>query len=542
MDQLIEKKRDGQALAEREIRFFINGYTAGEIPDYQMAALLMAIYFQGMNRAETVNLTMAMAQSGDMLDLSDICDYAVDKHSSGGVGDKTSLVVLPLVASFGVPIAKMSGRGLGATGGTVDKLESISGFKVDLSDAEFRRIARETGLVIGGQSKSLAPADGLIYALRDVTATVASRSLIASSIMSKKLAAGARGIVLDVKLGRGAFMKSLQDARALATAMVRIGLDAGRDMVALLSDVNQPLGVAVGNALEVAEAVKTLRGEGPAEFRSAWKLWALPGDTLWAGDYRPWRYNVFTREGEWVRAVQMSPIYGNPSRRGGVLDNGVSINTVEKRPVPRDFRTPDTVVVEAHGPDGERLAVLGRILHTTYGPDGMYQLFTASAVVEAGGSTIALGRTTEPELRLLDEEMQLRRILRWPDTDRDVGGADVRAWRDNYIRSRGGRDSPNWHPSDEDVVSDDVPAAEEFPAFSSARIGRDGRVWVLPYRGPRGERVRWMGFEPDGEFLCHLENSHSGLTLYEFGADYWLGVQADELGVETVVVFGLTVP
>ncbi|MDE2776963.1 MAG: thymidine phosphorylase [Chloroflexota bacterium] len=266
MDQLIEKKRDGQALAEREIRFFINGYTAGEIPDYQMAALLMAIYFQGMNRAETVNLTMAMAQSGDMLDLSDICDYAVDKHSSGGVGDKTSLVVLPLVASFGVPIAKMSGRGLGATGGTVDKLESISGFKVDLSDAEFRRIARETGLVIGGQSKSLAPADGLIYALRDVTATVASRSLIASSIMSKKLAAGARGIVLDVKLGRGAFMKSLQDARALATAMVRIGLDAGRDMVALLSDVNQPLGVAVGNALEVAEAVKTLRGEGPADF------------------------------------------------------------------------------------------------------------------------------------------------------------------------------------------------------------------------------------------------------------------------------------
>ena len=266
MDQLIEKKRDGQALSEREIRFFINGYTAGEIPDYQMAALLMAIYFQGMNRAETVNLTMAMAQSGDMLDLSDICDYAVDKHSSGGVGDKTSLVVLPLVASFGVPIAKMSGRGLGATGGTVDKLESISGFKVDLSDDEFRQIARETGLVIGGQSKSLAPADGLIYALRDVTATVASRPLIASSIMSKKLAAGARGIVLDVKVGRGAFMKSLEDARALATAMVQIGVDAGRDMVALLSDVNQPLGVAVGNALEVAEAVKTLRGEGPADF------------------------------------------------------------------------------------------------------------------------------------------------------------------------------------------------------------------------------------------------------------------------------------
>ena len=284
------------------------------------------------------------------------------------------------------------------------------------------------------------------------------------------------------------------------------------------------------------------RGEGPAEFRSAWKLWALPGDTLWAGDYRPWRYNVFTRDGEWLRAVQMNPIYGNPSRRGGVLDNGVSINIVERRPVPQDFRTPDTVVVEAHGREGERLAVLGRILHETRGETGMYQLFTASAVVEAGGSTIALGRTSEPEIRMLNEEMQLRRVMRWTVADREVRGADVRAWRDNYIRSRGGRDSPNWRPSDEDVVSDDVPAADEFPAFSSARIGRDGRVWVLPYRRPRGERVRWMGFEPDGEFLCHLEHSHSGLTLYEFGADYWLGVQADELGIETVVVFRLIVP
>ena len=268
MDELIEKKRDGLALAESEIRFFIDGFTAGEIPDYQMAALLMAIYFQGMNRAETVNLTMAMAQSGDMLDLSDICDYAVDKHSSGGVGDKTSLVVLPLVASFGAPIAKMSGRGLGATGGTLDKLEAISGFNVNLSEAEFRQVARAAGLVIAGQSKSLAPADGLIYALRDVTGTVASRPLIASSIMSKKLAAGANGIVLDVKVGRGAFMKTLEEARALATAMAQIGADAGRDMAALLSDVNQPLGVAVGNALEVAEAVSALRGEGPADFHA----------------------------------------------------------------------------------------------------------------------------------------------------------------------------------------------------------------------------------------------------------------------------------
>ena len=266
MDEVIERKRDGQALTESEIRFVISGYTAGDIPDYQMAALLMAIYFRGMKRAETVNLTMAMAQSGEMLDLSDICAYAVDKHSSGGVGDKTSLVALPLVASFGVPIAKMSGRGLGPTGGTLDKLESISGFNVNLSQAEFRRCAREVGIVIAGQSQSLAPADGKIYALRDVTGTVANRSLIASSIMSKKLAAGASGIVLDVKLGRGAFMKTLEDARALATTMVQIGVDAGRDMVALLSDVNQPLGVAVGNALEVAEAVNTLRGEGPADF------------------------------------------------------------------------------------------------------------------------------------------------------------------------------------------------------------------------------------------------------------------------------------
>ena len=267
MDELIEKKREGQALTESEIRYFISGYTAGDIPDYQVAALLMAIYFQGMSRAETVNLTMAMAESGDMLDLSEICDYAIDKHSSGGVGDKTSLVVLPLVASFDVPIAKMSGRGLGATGGTLDKLESISGFDVNLSELEFRRIARESGVVIAGQSKTLAPADGKLYALRDVTGTVASRPLIASSIMSKKLAAGTSGIVLDVKLGAGAFMRTLDEARALATTMVQIGVDAGRDMVALLSDVNQPLGVAVGNALEVAEAVKTLQGAGPADFR-----------------------------------------------------------------------------------------------------------------------------------------------------------------------------------------------------------------------------------------------------------------------------------
>ena len=268
MINLIEKKRDGLPLDEDEIRFFIQEYTAGAIPDYQAAALLMAITLNGMTRAETVQLTLAMAGSGDLLDLSDISDYAVDKHSSGGVGDKTTLVVLPLVASFGVPIAKMSGRGLGFGGGTLDKLESIDGFDVNLSESEFRRIARETGMVLAGQSKSLAPADGLLYALRDVTGTVPSRPLIASSIMSKKLAAGANGIVLDVKLGCGAFMKTLAESRDLAKIMVQIGVDAGRDMAALLSDMNQPLGVAVGNALEVAEAVETLQGGGPSDLRA----------------------------------------------------------------------------------------------------------------------------------------------------------------------------------------------------------------------------------------------------------------------------------
>ena len=268
MINVIEKKRDGLPLDADEIRFFIHEYTAGRIPDYQAAALLMAITINGMTRAETVQLTLAMAQSGDLLDLSDISDYAVDKHSSGGVGDKTTLVVLPLVASFGVPIAKMSGRGLGFGGGTLDKLEAIGGYEVNLSESEFRRIARETGMVLAGQSASLAPADGLLYALRDVTGTVPSRPLIASSIMSKKLAAGANGIVLDVKLGCGAFMKTLTEARDLARIMVQIGVDAGRDMVALLSDMNQPLGVAVGNALEVAEAIETLQGGGPADLRA----------------------------------------------------------------------------------------------------------------------------------------------------------------------------------------------------------------------------------------------------------------------------------
>lgn len=264
---VIRRKRDGQVLTDEEIKFFVRAYTAGDIPDYQAAALLMAIYLRGMTRQETVTLTMAMAESGQMMDLSDITDYAIDKHSSGGVGDKTSLVVLPLVAACGVPVAKMSGRGLGFSGGTLDKMESIKGYNVNLSDEEFRRQTQEHRVVLAGQTGELAPADGKLYALRDVTGTVSCIPLIASSIMSKKLASGAHGIVLDVKMGSGAFMKTLDEARELAQTMVEIGVDAGRDMVALLSDMNQPLGMAVGNALEVYEAIEALKGGGPDDLR-----------------------------------------------------------------------------------------------------------------------------------------------------------------------------------------------------------------------------------------------------------------------------------
>lgn len=264
---IIEKKRDGQALTRDEILWFIDAYTRDILPDYQAAALLMAICIRGMDDDEVTALTLAMAESGDTLDLSDIASYIVDKHSSGGVGDKTSLVVLPLVASCGVPVAKMSGRGLGFTGGTLDKMESIAGFKVNLGEAVFRAQAREIGLALVGQSHDLAPADGKLYALRDVTGTVPSIPLIASSIMSKKLAAGANGIVLDVKVGTGAFMTNLDEARALARTMVAIGRNAGRDMVALISDMNQPLGEAVGHTVEVVEAIETLNGGGPADLR-----------------------------------------------------------------------------------------------------------------------------------------------------------------------------------------------------------------------------------------------------------------------------------
>jgi len=263
---IIAKKRDGEVLSREELRFFVQGFVQGEVTDYQAAAWLMAVYLRGMTRRETSDLTLAMAASGDVLDLSEIIEYSVDKHSSGGVGDKTSLVVLPLVASCGVPVAKMSGRGLGYSGGTIDKLEAIAGYNVNLSGEEFRRLTQLNGIVLAGQSASLAPADGKLYALRDVTATVSCQPLIASSIMSKKIAAGANGIVLDVKTGRGAFMETLQQAQELAQIMVGIGQDAERDVTAIISDMNQPLGEAIGNALEVAEAIVTLHGEGPQDF------------------------------------------------------------------------------------------------------------------------------------------------------------------------------------------------------------------------------------------------------------------------------------
>jgi len=264
---IIIKKRDKGELTREEIEFFIKGFVSGDIADYQASAFAMAVLLNGMTPRETTDLTLAMAHSGQMLDLSDVVDLAVDKHSSGGVGDKTSLAVLPIVAACGLPVGKMSGRGLGFSGGTLDKLESVPGYRVDLTTDEFKKQLKDKGIVLTGQSLDLAPADGKLYALRDVTGTVQSIPLIASSIMCKKLAAGAQAILLDVKTGLGAFMETLDEARQLAELMVDIGKLAGREVVALLSDMNQPLGNAVGNSLEVVEAIETLRGPGPEDFR-----------------------------------------------------------------------------------------------------------------------------------------------------------------------------------------------------------------------------------------------------------------------------------
>lgn len=264
---IIARKRDGMALNAEEIDFFVQGFTQDTIPDYQVAAWLMAIFLRGMDRQETIDLTMSMVRSGDQLDLQDIAPFVADKHSTGGVGDKTTLVVAPLVAAAGVYVGKMSGRGLGFTGGTLDKLESIPGYRSDLTVDEFRAQLASHGIVVTGQSADLAPADGKLYALRDVTATVASLPLIASSIMSKKIAAGANGIVLDVKVGQGAFMETESEAQALASLMVGIGKEMGRRVCAVISDMDQPLGNAVGNAIELREALDTLHDRGPADFR-----------------------------------------------------------------------------------------------------------------------------------------------------------------------------------------------------------------------------------------------------------------------------------
>ena len=271
MYDIIKKKRDGEELSTEEINFFIDGYTKGEIPDYQASALCMAIFYKGMNPRETTDLTLAMAKSGDMLDLSVLGDKTVDKHSTGGVGDKVTLVVAPIAAALGCTVAKMSGRGLGHTGGTVDKLESIPGFKVEIPSEEFFDIVKQTGIAVIGQSGNLTPADKKLYALRDVTATVESLPLIASSIISKKLSAGSLHIVLDVTCGSGAFMKTPEAARELAKAMVEIGNMAGRHMTAVITNMDTPLGINIGNILEVKEAIDVLRGNGPEDLKTVCK-------------------------------------------------------------------------------------------------------------------------------------------------------------------------------------------------------------------------------------------------------------------------------
>jgi pyrimidine-nucleoside phosphorylase len=357
---IIAKKRDGGELSREEIEFFIQGYTQGEIPDYQASAWLMAVYLRGMSDRETLDLTMAMAHSGDMLDLGDIAPITVDKHSTGGVGDKVSLVVAPLVAACGMPVAKMTGRGLGFTGGTVDKLESIPGYRTNLSDAEFRAQIEKIGVVLTGQSADLAPADRKLYALRDVTGTVSSIPLIVSSIMSKKIAAGADAIVLDVKVGLGAFMKTLEEAEELAEAMVRLGTQVGRRVVGLISDMNQPLGWAVGNALEVKEAITTLHEGGPADLREhclvvASEMLVLSGKAADTSDALTLALETLSSGAAWQKFKELVRAQGGDVRAIEEPERLPQARLIEPVPAPRSGYLAELNAVEV----GEAVVELG---------------------------------------------------------------------------------------------------------------------------------------------------------------------------------------
>ena len=337
---IIARKRDGIALSAEEIDFMVQGYVEDSIADYQIAAWLMAIVLRGMERQETIDLTMAMVRSGERLDWQDIPSSVVDKHSTGGVGDKTTLVVAPLVAAAGVYIGKMSGRGLGFTGGTLDKLESIPGFRSDLSVDEFEAQLQQIGIVVTGQSAGLVPADGKLYALRDVTATVDSLPLIASSIMSKKIAAGANGIVLDVKVGEGAFMETDEEARELASLMVHIGTKMGRKVKAVLSDMSQPLGSAVGNALELKEALETLHGRGPEDFRQhclaiAGQLLVVGGTVAGLSEARTELEHLLNTRGAWSKFREWIDAQGGDLSVVDDPDQLPSARFVRDLPAPR---------------------------------------------------------------------------------------------------------------------------------------------------------------------------------------------------------------
>lgn len=358
-------------------------------------------------------------------------------------------------------------------------------------------------------------------------------------------------------------MSSEAICRADAEPMLTIGEQAGDDENLWFSTIRGVGLLSDGSIAVIDRSSEEVRvfgpdgghlvsmgrsGDGPGEFRSAWFLWVLPGDTLWVGDYRPWRYNVFTRDGQFVRAVQMTPAYANPSRAGGVLLDGTSINTRTTYIARSDFTVPDTLLVEAHDTDGQLVSTLARVPNRVEGTTAKSEavnltltpLFTGSAFADAIGNTVAVGHSREPEVQLFDADLRLRQIVRWSEPSRRVTSADVAAWRESHVESRGGRDSDRWGPFDEATIDPDRPAADVFPAFSSMMLGTDGRLWIGPYRKPGQEPRRWMAFEPDGTFSCHLERVP--LSIHEIGADYVLGVQSDELGVQKVAMYRLSRP